>query len=124
MVPQCAVVLGTPLEPAEVSTSHLEPLPQQQPSPHYLAVRADLAAAVIPPEAVGINWDHFPNHLGEGVRSRLLSLATLHLRAPPGSCPAAVRELHANSNRVLLGAAISCELYQERVIRWAAGRCG
>ena len=128
LLPQCAVMTGAALEPPEVSTSHVEPLPAAEPSAQYLAVRADLAGAVIPPGGAGISWDAFPNHLGDGARARLLALATLHVGAGGGGAPAALRELPANSNKVLLGAANNCELYQERVVRWVlapagAGQC-
>lgn len=115
--PQCAIIMGAAAEAPEVSTSHAEPLPARELSAQYLGVRADLSAAVIPPGGAGVAWDHFPNHLGDGIRARLLALATLHLHAGAGAAPDAVRELPANSNRVLLGAANNCELYQERVIR-------
>lgn len=124
LLPQCAVMTGAALEPPEVSTCHVEPLPAQEPSAQHLAVRADLAAAVIPPGGAGISWDAFPNHLGDGARARLLALATLHLSGAgggEGAPPAALRELPANCNKVLLGAALSCELYQERVIRCGVG---
>lgn len=131
--PQCAIMTGAALE-MEVSTSQLEPLPPREPSQQYHTVRAGLQETIIPPGEAGVNWDHFPNYLGEGIRARLLSLATLHLTAAPPTgaaagaaaaaaapFPAAVKELASNSNRVLLGAANSCELYQERVIRWVGG---
>ena len=108
----------------EVSTLHWEPLPPREPSQQCQGLWQELQAGIIPPAEAGISWDHFPNHLGEGIRSRLLALATLHLGAGAGACPAAVRELPANSNRVLLGAALNCELYQERVIRWVVGASG
>lgn len=47
----------------------------------------------------GISWDHFPNYLGEGIKSRLLSLATLHLLRQ-GQYPRAVREMASNSSKV------------------------
>jgi hypothetical protein len=120
--PQCAMVAGAALGDApEVSTLHWEPLPPREPSQQCQGLWQELQAGIIPPAEAGISWDHFPNHLGEGIRSRLLALATLHLGAGAGACPAAVRELPANSNRVLLGAALNCELYQERVIRWVVG---
>lgn len=120
--PQCAILTGAALD-QEVSTAQLAPLPPRELSQQYQTVAAGLRAALIPPEATGVSWDHFPNFLGDGTRARLQSLATLHL-GPPAAAeaaafPAAVKELPANSNRVLLGAAINCELYQERVIRWA-----
>ncbi|GAB4815199.1 hypothetical protein N2152v2_002245 [Parachlorella kessleri] len=104
-------------------------------SKQYLTVRDELAAALVRPAASSeqqarqhqpaaaaaatqpqISWDHFPNYLGEGIRSRLLGLATLHL-LKPGRYPAAVKEMPSNSNKVLLGGPPSCELYQERIIR-------
>jgi hypothetical protein len=133
LLPQCAIVTGGALDAPEVSQrpgggeveaeAALPPLPPRDPSPHYLAVKAELTAGIIPPDQAGVEWERFPNHLGEGVRSRLLALATLHLR-PGGGAPAAVRELPANSNRVLLGAATHCELYQERVVRWGCSQQG
>jgi hypothetical protein len=92
-------------------------MPRRQPSQQFQAVKEALEKAVVPPAQAGISWDRFPNHLGEGTRSRLLALATLHLAPGAASAPKAVRELPANSNRVLLGAPTSCELYQERVLR-------
>ena len=82
-------------------------------------IYAAAAAAATQPQ---ISWDQFPNYLGEGIRSRLLGLATLHL-LKPGRYPAAVKEMPSNSNKVLLGGPPSCELYQERVIRWVCKAC-
>ena len=127
LLPQCAVMTGTALDAGEVSTCQLEPLPAREPGAQYLAVREELRAALVPPGQAGVSWELFPDHLGEGARARLLALATLHLGAGGAGAggapafPAAVKELPANSNRVLLGAANSCELYQERVIRWVLG---
>lgn len=66
------------------------------------------------------SWDAFPNHLGEGVRARLLSLATLHLSSGDvaAAVPAAVKQLPSNSNKVLFGAPTNCDLYQVRIIRY------
>lgn len=129
LLPQCAMVTGGALEAAEVSTREAAagfeaaaPLPPRDPSQQYLAVKAELSRALIRPDQAGVSWDRFPNHLGEGLRSRLLALATLHLGAAP--VPAAIKELAANNNRVLLGAATNCELYQERMVRWAGGGGG
>lgn len=125
--PQCAVAMGAALD-QEVSTAQLAPLPPREPSQQYNAVAAGLRAAIVPPEDTGVNWDHFPNFLGDGTRARLLALATLHLssEATPASVAAhaayptfAIKALPANSNKILLGAANNCELYQERVVRWA-----
>lgn len=135
LLPQCAVLTGAPPGAAEqeVSTRQVEQLPAREPTVQYHAAKASLHAALIPPGQAGVSWDAFPNYLGEGIRARLLSLATLHLSVPPAPVagqpapapfPAAVKELPANSNRVLLGAANSCELYQERVMRALAQKVG
>jgi hypothetical protein len=62
-------------------------------------------------------WDAFPHYLGEGTAARLLSLARLHLGPGAERCPVSVRELAANSNKVLLGGPPNSELYQGRVVR-------
>lgn len=103
-----------PAEPELSSSSPAEPGPPR----HYQLVREELAQCLLQPGGVGVSWDAFPNYLGEGAKSRLLSLATLHLTPAGIRCPPAVRELAANSNRMLLGAAVNCELFQERVARW------
>ncbi|KAL4422596.1 hypothetical protein ABPG75_008793 [Micractinium tetrahymenae] len=128
--PQCAMVTGAALD-QEVSTAQLAPLPPREPSQQHHAVAAGLHAALMAPHDTGVSWDHFPNFLGEGTRARLLSLATLHLSPPPPAAaaapaafPAAVKDLPANSNKVLLGAANNCELYQERVVRALAQKAG
>ncbi|KAL4449051.1 hypothetical protein ABPG77_007768 [Micractinium sp. CCAP 211/92] len=130
--PQCAVAMGAALD-QEVSTAQLAPLPPREPSQQYNAVAAGLRAAIVPPEDTGVNWDHFPNFLGDGTRARLLALATLHLspEATPAAVAAhaayptfAIKALPANSNKILLGAANNCELYQERVVRALAQKAG
>lgn len=72
-----------------------------------------------------VNWDAFPNYIGEGVRSRLLTLATLHLSPlAADKVPESVRQLPANANKVLLGAPTNCELYQVRLITALAAKVG
>ena len=135
-VPQCAVIGAAVLPPEpEDSTVRFDPTaqaPAAEPprpeateraplvTPRQFAAAFDaLLTMVVRPPDLGVEWDAFPNHLGEGARARLLALATLRLRGGEGA-PAAVLNLPCNSNRVLLGAPADCELYQERVARWVA----
>jgi SpoVK/Ycf46/Vps4 family AAA+-type ATPase len=78
-----------------------------------------------PPQIPCPAWKGFGDYLGEGIKTRLLSLSTLHLTEYGASqCPEAVRKLNSNDNRILLGAAPNCELYQERVVRAVAHQVG
>lgn len=93
---------------------------EQQRGEGQAAGAPERPTAAVAPLLPAISWDHFPNYLGEGVKSRLMALASLHLLRT-GRFPAAVTEMASNSNKVLLGAAANCELYQERVVRCAGG---
>jgi len=112
---------------AAVADASGSPGPPPQPSKQYTDVKEALincieeAPARIPSPA----WAGFSDYLGDGIKTRLLSLATLHLTESGASrCPDAVRQLNANSNRIFLGAALNCELYQERVVRALAHQIG
>ena len=94
---------------------------------HYQEVKDDLISRIeASPETIPLDaWLEFPDHIGDGVRTRLTTLATIHLtEAGASRCPDQVRQLTANSNRVLLAGAPNCELYQERVIRTVAKQVG
>ncbi|KAL4530815.1 hypothetical protein Ndes2526B_g09205 [Nannochloris sp. 'desiccata'] len=101
--------------------------PPPQPSKQYTDVTEALLNHIEAPPAQipSPAWTGFSDYLGEGIKTRLLSLATLHLTESGASrCPDAVRQLNANSNRIFLGAALNCELYQERVVRALAHQVG
>lgn len=96
------------------------PQPPAAPPKQYQTVLQDLQRQLAQGAegAVGAPaWDAFPHYLGEGTAARLLSLARLHLGPGAERCPVSVRELAANSNKVLLGGPPNSELYQGRVVR-------
>lgn len=90
------------------------------------ALRQRIEPASDPAAVAGSGgWPGFSDYLGEGAKARLETVAALHLS--PGAaelCPDAVRQLAANSSRILLGAATNCDLYQERLVRALARRVG
>lgn len=114
-------------EPGDGPPPDVSTVPMGPSQKHYLEVKEDLTGRIepAPVEIPSDAWIKSPDYLGDGVRTRLTSLATIHLtEAGAARCPDQVRQLSANSNRVLLGAAPNCDLYQERVIRTLAQQAG
>lgn len=98
-----------------------------QPTPHYLSAAADIRQAIEDVDKVrtsATSWESFPYPLGRGIKARLESLATLHVSPNAAAIPTAVKNLNANTNKVILGAPPHCELYQEKLIRALAAHIG